>query len=136
MLNNLRVRLTLMFVSLTIMPLVVAGTLIALQGYSTLQDQAVQLQDQVVKRVAINLEAFLHERQNELLVLTEVYGIDFLSQQDQRDVLATLLTEQSAYYELTLADARGREPACDQPYVRYDLKAVLAELDRFLAERR
>jgi len=35
-----------------------------------------------------------------------------------------------------VADARGREPACDQPYVRYDLKAVLAELDRFLAERR
>ena len=88
MFNNLRLRLTLIFVGITIVPLVVAGALIALQGFDTLQDQATELQDQVVQRVAIGLEAFISERQNELLVLTEVYGLDYLSKQDQKDVLA------------------------------------------------
>jgi methyl-accepting chemotaxis protein len=109
MFNNLRLRLTLIFVGITIVPLVVAGALIALQGFDTLQDQATELQDQVVQRVAIGLEAFISERQNELLVLTEVYGLDYLSKQDQKDVLAILLTEQPAYHELTMLDEDGKE---------------------------
>jgi methyl-accepting chemotaxis protein len=109
MFNNLRVRLTLIFVGITIVPLLISGTLIALQGFDTLQEQAVDLEDQVVQRVAIDLEAFISERQNELLVLTEVYGLDYLSLRNQKDVLAILLTEQPAYHELTLLNGQGQE---------------------------
>lgn len=108
-LNSLRVRLTLLFVVLTVIPLIIAGTLIALQGFDALQNQAINLQEQVARQTSTNLEAFFHERENELRVLTDVYGLTLLDSEEQEDVLLTLLGDQPAYYELVMADASGQE---------------------------
>lgn len=109
MFNSLRVRLTLLFVGMTIVPLVIAGTLIALQGFDTLQQQSVTLQEQIARKTAISLGAFFAERQNELFVLTNVYGLDTLAPEDQKNVLLTLLSEQPAYYAVALVEASGQE---------------------------
>lgn len=109
MLKSLRTRLTLLFVSLTIIPLVIVGTQIASRGFDTLQDQAVEFQDQLAHQTAISLGAFFSERQNELFVLTNVYGIDSLDAAAQRDVLLSLLSKQEAYYQLSLVNADGDE---------------------------
>lgn len=109
MLKSLRTRLTLLFVSLTIIPLVIVGTQIASRGFDTLQDQAVEFQDQLAHQTAISLGAFFSERQNELFVLTNVYGIDSLDAATQRDVLLSLLSKQEAYYQLSLVNADGDE---------------------------
>lgn len=109
MFNSLRVRLTLVFIVLTIIPLVLVGTLIASRGFNTLEAQAVVSQKQLARQTAISLGAFFKERQNELFVLTQVYGLDSLAPDVQKDVLLTLLSAQPAYYELTLADADGQE---------------------------
>lgn len=109
MLNSLRIRLTLLFVVLTIIPQVVAGILISLRVFDTLQNQAVTAQEQLARQTSISLGAFFRERQNELSVLTQVYGLDSLEPTTQRDVLLALLSEQPAYYELTLLDAEGQE---------------------------
>jgi anti-anti-sigma regulatory factor len=109
MFNSLRTRLTLLFVSLTVVPLVIVGSLIARQGSDTLQKQAVESQDQLARQTAIELKAFFNERQSELMVLTEVHGLDTLDLDTQEDALLTLLSEQSAYYQLTMANSAGQE---------------------------
>lgn len=109
MFNSLRIRLTVLFVALTIIPLVIAGTLITLQGFDTLQNESVKSQEQLARQTSISLGAFFSERQNELFVLTDVYGLTSLDPAAQRDVLLILLSKQPAYYELTLVEADGQE---------------------------
>lgn len=109
MFNSLRVRLTLLFLGLTIVPLVIVGSLVASRGTETLQQQSVNLQHQLARQTAISLGAFFKERQNELLVLTQVYGFDALAPEDQKDILLTMLSHQPAYYQFSLVDADGQE---------------------------
>lgn len=109
MFKSLHIRLTLLFVGLTIAPLLVVSTLISQQGFDRLQDQALNMQEQVAQRAAYALQSFFNERQNELQVLTEVYGLDYLDPATQRDILATLLNKQPAYQELALIGGDGQE---------------------------
>jgi signal transduction histidine kinase len=109
MFNSLRIRLAVLFVSLTIIPLVIVGVLISQRGFDTLQNQTVDFQRQVARQTSISLEAFFNERQNELFVLTHVYGLDLMEPNAQKDVLLTLLSEQPAYYQLALLDTTGQE---------------------------
>lgn len=109
MLNSLRTRLTLTFVSLTIIPLIIVGVLITSRGYNALQNDAVDLQHELAQRTAINLEAFFNERETELTTLTQVYGLDTLPEDTQEDILLTLLSEQTAYYQLALVGANAME---------------------------
>lgn len=109
MFNSLRVRLTLLFVILTIVPLLIVGTFIALRGFNTLQDQTVEFQKKVAEQTAVSLKDFFSERQSELTVLTQVYGLTSLPFEEQRNVLSSLLSKQPAYYELTLLDSAGQE---------------------------
>lgn len=109
MLNNVRARLILLFVVLMVIQAVILGILITQQASNTLQQQAVESQGRLARQAAIHLEAFFNERQNELFVLTDVYGLDILDPDAQKDVLLTLLDKQSAYYKLMLVDADGQE---------------------------
>jgi HAMP domain-containing protein len=109
MFRSLRIRLTVLFVGLTIAPLVIVSALIARQGFDTLQQQSVKTQEQVARQTAISLEAFFSERQNELFVLTDVYGLGSLDPDAQRDILLTLLSKQPAYYQVAMVNADGQE---------------------------
>ena len=109
MFQSLRIRLTVLFAALTILPLVIVSVLIASRGAETLQDQSVKFQSQVARQVAISLEAFFNERRNELLVLTQVYGFGSLEANAQREILLALLSKQPAYYELALVKTDGQE---------------------------
>ncbi|MFN8531750.1 MAG: ATP-binding protein [Anaerolineae bacterium] len=109
MLNSLRVRLIVIFVSLTIIPIVVVGVLIGVRASNTLQELALDSQSSKAEQTANNLEAFFNERQNELITLTDTYGLTLLDSATQRDVLLALLSRQTAYYQLVLAQADGQE---------------------------
>lgn len=108
-LNSLRTRMVLIFVILSVIPPYIVGSSIALRGYDGLQAQAVEFQSELASRAAIRLEAFFQERQNELSILTDVYGLDSLSPEQQRDVLLTLLSKQQAYYQLAVVAPDGQE---------------------------
>lgn len=109
MFSSLRIRLILLFVILTILPLLVAGTIITQRGFTQLQDLAVASQEQLARQVSLSLSSFFSERENELNVLANVYGITLLEPNVQRDVLLTLLREMPAYYELVMVGADGQE---------------------------
>lgn len=109
MLNSLRIRLILVFIILTVLPLLIAGAIITQQGVNRLQNLAVTSQEQLARQVALSLNSFFSERENELNVLANVYGITLLEPDVQRDVLLTLLRETPAYYELVMVEADGQE---------------------------
>lgn len=109
MFNSLRIRLTLIFVVLTVLPLVVAQALIGSRSSETLITQSLNAQAQFARQAATDLRAFFNERVNELTVLTDVYGLDSLASNEQRDVLLALLAKQPAYFQIVLADADGQE---------------------------
>lgn len=109
MFNSLRFRFTVLFAVLLIIPLVIVATAIASQGSGTLQDQTIESQKSQARQAAINLGAFFNERRNELSVLTRTYGLEFLDESTQRDVLLALLGDQPAYYRLTTVNPDGQE---------------------------
>jgi signal transduction histidine kinase len=94
---------------LTIIPLIVLGAVIAIQQFDTLQAPVIALQEQAARRASLGMEAFFNERQNELSVLTDVFGLTSLEPDNQRDVLSALIVAQPAYYQLALLDADGQE---------------------------
>jgi signal transduction histidine kinase len=96
-------------VVLTIVPLVIVATLIALRGSDALQKQTVDFQAQLARQTATSLGAFFDQRQNELFTLTHVSGMDTLDTAGQQDVLLTLLSEQPAYYDVAMVDGSGKE---------------------------
>lgn len=107
--NSLRIRLLIIFVSLTIIPIIVVGVLIGVRASSTLQELAIDAQASKAEQTASNLEAFFNERQNELITLTDTYGLALLDTPTQQDVLLALLSRQTAYYRLVMAQADGQE---------------------------
>lgn len=109
MFQSLRIRLTILFVGLTILPLVIVGSLIALRGFDTLQQESVKFQNQVARQVSVSLKDFFSERQNELLTLTRVSGIGLLPSDGIKTVFLSLLSKQPAYYQLTMAKADGQQ---------------------------
>jgi signal transduction histidine kinase len=109
MFRSLRIRLTVLFVVLTILPLVIVGSLIASRGAGALQQEAVKYQSQVAQQVSISLGDFFRERQNELLTLTQVSGLGSATPDAQKSVLLALLSKQLAYYQLSLVKSDGQE---------------------------
>jgi signal transduction histidine kinase len=109
MFKSLRVRLTLLFLGLMVVPLLLVGSQIARRGFNTLESQAIEFERLLARQTSISLGAFFSERQNELSILTNVSGIESLEPAEQRNIMLTLLSEQPAYYELTLIDASGNE---------------------------
>lgn len=109
MLNSLRTRLVLIFVGLTVLPLVVVGVLITQRGYDSLENQAIEFQHELAELTSVSLQAFFENRQTELYTLTNVYGLDTLELVEQRNILLTLLSQQPAFYQLVLASADGQE---------------------------
>ena len=94
MFNSLRVRLTLLFVVLTIAPMLIVGVINSSRTSTMLVDLAVTDQEQLARQIADKLEAFFDERENELSVLTGVYGLDTLDPAAQKNVLLALLNKQ------------------------------------------
>jgi len=109
MFRSLRTQLTLLFLVLTIVPLIIVGSLVSQQGSTVLQQESINLLDQLAQRTSISLRAFFDERENELLVLRDIYGFTSLQPSAQQDVLATLLSKQPAYYQLALINAAGQQ---------------------------
>src|SRR5512140_2032833 len=101
MFQSLRIRLTVLFIGLTIVPSMIISPLTASRGSAALQIESVKFQSQVAQQVSISLRDFFNERQNDLLVLTQVYGFGSLAPDAQQPILLALLSRQPAYHGLT-----------------------------------
>jgi hypothetical protein len=107
--NSIRSRLTLAFIGLAVGPLLLIGIVLAWQSFTTQQQQALTLQQEVARRVSSQVTAFFAELENELRVVSQVQGLQNLRRDQQQEVLSELLAQRNAYEELVLLDSRGKE---------------------------
>jgi GAF domain-containing protein/HAMP domain-containing protein len=107
--KSLRIRLTVYFIALVLIPLILVGAIGTWQSYNTQVPQALDAQNQVAKRVAEQVENFIGERENEMRALADVSGLSTASYEEQRNLLASLFSAQALYEELILVNGRGRE---------------------------
>jgi signal transduction histidine kinase len=59
--------------------------------------------------VGNEIRAFIEERENELVLLDEVYGLGTLELKEQRTILGNLLLYQRIYQEMVLLNSEGQE---------------------------
>jgi signal transduction histidine kinase len=111
--NSLRTRLTFIFVGLAVGPVLLVGVILSQRSFTVEQEQAVDLQRQVVQRVSSEVDAFLAALENDITLLGG--EIRSLAQPDRAQQLSLLLgalntgTYRDVYEELRLLDARGQE---------------------------
>jgi signal transduction histidine kinase len=109
MFNSLRTRLTLIFISLAIAPLIAVSAITSQRNFTAQEQQALDLQNEVAARVAARIDEAVREHEKELTILNEVRGLRNLSVEEQRLLLADLLAYDKAYQELALVDEYGNQ---------------------------
>jgi putative methionine-R-sulfoxide reductase with GAF domain len=106
---TLRTRAALFFMGLAIVPLLLVGIVLVIQTINVQGEQAVALQDETALRVAKEVESLLKQRESDLRFFTDVRGIQSVGREEQTALLSGLLAASSAYNELALLDAQGKE---------------------------
>jgi len=95
----------IVFVGLAIGPLLVVGTVLGWLSYTTLEQQALVLQQEAAIRVASQVTAFFKELENELRFMLQAQQLWELDQDRQRSILSNLLAYESAFDELHLINS-------------------------------
>ncbi|MBN1138679.1 MAG: GAF domain-containing protein, partial [Anaerolineae bacterium] len=106
---SLRARLIVVFISLAIGPLLVAGMILSWQSFTGLEQQALVLQQEAAKGVASQVSAFFEELEHELRLTVQAQLLGEDDRDLQRSGLANLLAYQRAFDELHLLDSQGQE---------------------------
>ena len=131
--TSIRKRLTLMFIGLAIGPLLIVGVVLAWQSFSNQQEQALSLQHEVARRVAVEVVAFFDELENQINIVIQVQGLQRLDQDRQQSVLSELLLYQNLFEELILVDDQGQEQIhLSRSILSSSESQNLAEADAFL----
>jgi two-component system cell cycle sensor histidine kinase/response regulator CckA len=106
--NSIRIRLTVAFIGLAIGPLLLVGVILARQSFTTQEQQALNLQREVARRVVTEVTAFFEERENELRLVSKAQVWPGLGQNKHYHIL-TLLMSQDIFEGLVLLDSQGQE---------------------------
>jgi two-component system cell cycle sensor histidine kinase/response regulator CckA len=131
--KSIRTRLTAAFIGLGIGPLLLVGGILAWQSFAVQEQQALDMQREVARRVAAQVTAFFEELEGSLYLVGQVQGLQTLEQNEQYNVLSRLLSQRDVFDKLVLLDNAGNE----QIYIsRVDLPPVdlgnRAEADEFV----
>ena len=106
--KSLRIRLTLSFVILAIVPLLIIGAVTSFRTFTVQEQQAIALQQEVVQRVTIQVENFIFSREEELQLLIDIQGFSGLDAEQQRGLMRNLLQKQNVFAAIILIDKDGQ----------------------------
>lgn len=107
--SSIRTRLAVAFVGLSIGPLLLIGVVLAWQSFATQQQQALNLQREMARRVSTEIAAFFGQVEDELRLTSQVQGLFTLNRDRQYGVLSELLAYWDVYEEMALLDPQGQE---------------------------
>lgn len=107
--RSIRLRLTIFFIGLAVIPLLLTGSVLAWQSYLTQRAQAIELQQEAARLVAARANSFITELESELHVTIHVADLMGLTQPEQQIALSRLHYYQDAFSELSLLDSTGQE---------------------------
>ncbi len=123
MLKSLRGRLTLIMIVLAVVPTLLAGGAATLRSFTAQREQSQDLQAEVARRVAGEVEHFLAERTRSLELVAQVGGLLSLPAEGRAAALSDLLAYDRVFTELALLDPDGQET------VRLAQRAVVSPAD-------
>ena len=115
MLNSIRSKLITIFISLTVVPLLLLGVVLIWQNYIVEVDRTKIALQQKTELVAKNITIFLHEQENKILTFLRTFNLPGTSLDEQRAHLEKFLTtskDQTHGYifdDIILLDTTGRE---------------------------
>jgi len=109
MFSSLRVRLTVIFVLLAVVPVLIVSLIVSQQSINILIDQDIINQQLIVQRVEIEIESQLRDSQDELSYLIDVIGLSSLSDEARANLLRSTFSQRPTYNTLSLLDATGQE---------------------------
>ncbi|HLE12409.1 MAG: hypothetical protein A2504_01365 [Bdellovibrionales bacterium RIFOXYD12_FULL_39_22] len=109
MFKSIRVRLATTFISLTILPLILVGTIISLNSFWALREEAIGHQKLEATRLATAVQSVVNEAVRDLEMV--FIGRDFIVQKefDQKNILAEFMAYDNHFQEIVLMDKRGKE---------------------------
>lgn len=123
MLKSLRGRLTLIMIVLAVVPTLIAGGAATLRSFTAQRQQSQDLQAEVARRVAGEVEQFLAERTRSLELVAQVGGLLGMPAERQAAALSDLLAYDRVFTELALLNPDGQET------VRLAQRAVISPAD-------
>ena len=109
MYKSIRKRLTIIFLTLAMVPLFLVGIILTLKTYTVQEQEAVALQREVAKHLSSRMLAFVKELESTLRLVLELQNFQTLDRQEQKQILSIILARKAAFDELILLDAAGRE---------------------------
>ncbi|MCL4249724.1 MAG: GAF domain-containing protein [Anaerolineae bacterium] len=111
--QSLRLRLTIIFIGLAVVPVMIVGLFLAQRGFAAEQEQALDLQRQVAQRVSAELDAYLQGVETNLQSIgDELRGLEQPDRAQQLSILLNALntgTYRNLYEGLILLDRDGHE---------------------------
>ena len=106
--NSIRTRLSITFIGLATIPVFLVGVILAWQSFTIEQQQALNLQREVARRVATEVAAFFEELENELRLVSKAQMLPELDRNAQQNILK-LLMAQDVFEDVVLLDSQGQE---------------------------
>ena len=106
--KSIRTRLSLTFIGLAIIPLLIVGTILSWRSFTIEQQQALMLQREVARRVAIEVTTFFEKLENELHLVSKAQVLPELDSRKRQGILKLLIT-QNVFEDVVLLDNLGQE---------------------------
>jgi hypothetical protein len=115
--KSLRIQLILSMVFLAVIPLLAVGYSTAVRTLDAQRQQAITLQQEIVRRVATEVETYILAREEDLQLLLDVQGLADLEVDEQKALLRSLSNSQDVYSEIILIDSEGQTIVFESPVI-------------------
>ena len=109
MLKSLRFRLSIIFISLAVLPSILAAFFLTRYSVAYLEKQSQTILREKAVRVGNEISAYIENHTNHLFLIHKLHGFELLSLEKQRTILNNLLFDQHVFQEIVLISAEGQE---------------------------
>ncbi len=109
MFNRISSRLRITYILLALLPLLTAGAIILWISFKALNDQAQILQDELARRVAVEVEAYILSIEQQMKVVIATNDLEQRPADEQLEIFDELRAQQPAIRDIYLLDNQGNE---------------------------
>jgi HAMP domain-containing protein len=121
--KSLRFRLSIIFISLAVMPLLIATILLTRYSVAYLENQSQTILHEKALRVGNEIRAYIETHKTHLFLIYKLHSFELLKLEEQKTILNNLLFDQYIYQDIILLSAEGQE------LIRLSRSSVLLDKD-------
>ncbi|MBW2491088.1 MAG: HAMP domain-containing protein, partial [Deltaproteobacteria bacterium] len=109
MFKSLRFRLSIIFISLAVVPLLLAVIFLTRYSVDYLEKQSQIILHEIAVRFGNEVRAFIEDHKNHLFLIHKLHGFELLNPEKQRTILNILLFDEQVYQDILLLSPEGQE---------------------------